>query len=69
MSYDDLIVTLERARDDQGLSIEALANRMDRHYTQIWRWLRGGAHPVGPNLVELAHALGYDLALVPREDA
>jgi transcriptional regulator with XRE-family HTH domain len=32
-------------------------------------WETGNAIPTLPTLVRVAHALGYDLALIPREDA
>ena len=37
--------------------------------SQLADWERGHSLPKLPNLIRLAHALGYDLALIPREDA
>ena len=37
--------------------------------TQVSSWERGRSNPSVGNLIRLANALGYDLALVPREDA
>jgi transcriptional regulator with XRE-family HTH domain len=67
--YDQLIATLRQAWISQGVSQAALAARIGCDRGEVARWLACRVQPAGRRLVQLADALGYDLALVPREDA
>lgn len=67
--YDHAITTLGQALDNRGLSQRELARHTRLHQPQISMWLLGKSQPLAGNLFALADALGYDLALIPREDA
>ena len=66
--YAELIVTLAKARESQGLSQTDLAKRLDVTFGAVAHWERGRRAIPGRQLFALAAALGYDLALIPRED-
>jgi transcriptional regulator with XRE-family HTH domain len=68
--YGDTIAKLRQSWISQGLSQRQIAERIgstDR--VAVQRWLAGGVEPFASNLFALADALGYDLALIPREGA
>lgn len=68
-SYEQLVATLAASRERQGLTFAEVARRMGRCYLQqVFNWLNGGAECRARRLFALADALGYDLALIPRED-
>ncbi|GAB1642554.1 helix-turn-helix domain-containing protein [Krasilnikovia sp. MM14-A1259] len=46
-----------------------LAARAGFDQSLVSKWERGHSVPTVDSLIRTAHALGYDLALVPREDA
>lgn len=66
--YDQLTATLARSRESQGISQGVLAERLDVTQAAISRWLSGSRLGAANLPFDLAHALGYDLALIPRED-
>jgi len=57
------------AREIAGLSPIQLAALSGYAPSQIWAWELGRHLPGSKVLVRLFDALGYDLALIPREDA
>jgi transcriptional regulator with XRE-family HTH domain len=68
-TYEELVATLAATRERKGLTFAEVARRMGRCYLQqVFNWLNGGAECRARRLFALAHALGYDLALIPRED-
>lgn len=67
--YDDTLATLAQIRDDRGITYAAIAADLGVDRSDIAKWLHGERRPLAHRLVELAQALGYDLALIPREDA
>jgi transcriptional regulator with XRE-family HTH domain len=60
---------LAHAREDQGLTFAEIGERAGCYLQQAHNWINGGAECRARRLFALAHALGYDLALIPREDA
>jgi len=69
-SGEDAIAKLARSRESQGITFAEVARRMGRTYLQqVFNWLNGGMECRARRLFALADALGYDLALIPREDA
>jgi transcriptional regulator with XRE-family HTH domain len=64
--YDHAISLLAQARRDQKLSLVAVGERMGHSFQQVGQWLRGTHQAQARNLLALADALGYDVALVPR---
>jgi len=56
------------ARELAGLSQRQLANRTGYAQSQIGQWELGDHLPGSKALVRVFGVLGYDLALVPRED-
>ncbi len=65
--YDDLIATLGRSRETQRISQHEIARRTSISQGCVSEWFSGKATPTARHLCELADALGYDLALVPRD--
>jgi transcriptional regulator with XRE-family HTH domain len=68
--YDQLIAALAASREAQHMTMRKLAEQA--HYAghaSVSYVLRGEFDASGRRLFDLAFALGYDLALVPREDA
>jgi transcriptional regulator with XRE-family HTH domain len=68
-NYDQVINTLAAARQSQGVSLRQLAERTDCARATLAENLRGRHRMDALTLLQAAHALGYDLALVPREEA
>lgn len=66
--YDDLIATLAQSRDSQGIAVAELARQLGASVSQVRRWLAGEWPMVGSLGLRMADALGYDLALIPREE-
>lgn len=66
--HTQLITQLRDARTAQGLTQLELAIRANTHQSTIGS-AESGSRPVGLiTLIRLAEALGYRVALVPRED-
>lgn len=65
---DDFIKAVEISRWRQGVTLAELAARVgpgtDR--TQVGKWLNGTHEPQARRIWQLAHGLGYGLALIPR---
>ena len=70
--YDDLITRLGNNRRSRGWSLNDVAERTGRARTagRGWLWMveRGRTVPTAVHLFELADALGFDLALIPRDE-
>jgi transcriptional regulator with XRE-family HTH domain len=64
-----LASVLYRRRLERGQTLANLAARIGCTVQRVSLWLRGNQVPQADGLVKLADALGYDLALIPREDA
>lgn len=67
--YDDAIARLGRSLEEQGITQTALGQRLGRHKQQISQWILGDVEMLSSSLFALADALGYDLALIPRQPA
>lgn len=70
--YDDLLTRLVNNRKTRGLSLADVAERTGRARGAgpgwLWSVEHGKTVPGARALFELADALGFDLALIPRED-
>jgi transcriptional regulator with XRE-family HTH domain len=64
----DLTARLTPARHALGLTQHAMARRMGIHQTKLNSWELGQVQPDFVSAVQIAEALGCDLALVPREE-
>jgi transcriptional regulator with XRE-family HTH domain len=68
--YTQLMAHLDHAREDQGLTRQQLADETPGvSRSQVTEWLNGKHEAGGSKAFALANALGYDLALIPREGA
>lgn len=67
--YGHTIDTLRNSRESQGVSVRKAAADAGTSGASLSEWERGLHVAQAPALFDLAHALGYDLALIPREDA
>lgn len=66
--HAEVIAALGAARDARRLSLATVGRRSGHTLQRISLWLRGDQVPRADGLFDLAHALGYDLALIPRKD-
>ena len=66
--YDQAIATLRRSWISQGLTQQEIADRIGGARHRISTTLSGESEAPSRRLFALADALGYDLALIPRED-
>lgn len=67
--YEHMIAALAASRESQRITYAEVARRMGRTFLQqVFNWLSGGAECRARRLFALADALGYDLALIPREN-
>lgn len=64
--YDHAIAVLWRSREAQGITQQALGERVGVGQPAISDALRGVTEVGGSRLFDIARALGYDLALIPR---
>jgi transcriptional regulator with XRE-family HTH domain len=64
-----VLAELRRAWLASGLTQQEIAGRTGIVRPNITRALNGKHMPTLKTLACVAHALGYDLALIPREDA
>jgi transcriptional regulator with XRE-family HTH domain len=64
--YDDLIATLRSSWLSQGVSQREIAERIGCSRPTV-RALLAGNRTAAIRLLDLADALGYDLALIPRD--
>jgi transcriptional regulator with XRE-family HTH domain len=64
----DLTRLIRPARQARGVSQLAYASRHGFNRQQIHNWEKAIAEPELRSAIRLAGALGYDLALVPREE-
>lgn len=67
--YDDAIATLAASRESQGLSLADVVHHAKGSRGSLSEALRGKHELGGARLFALADALGYDLALIPREES
>ncbi|GAA2696443.1 helix-turn-helix domain-containing protein [Actinoplanes palleronii] len=67
--YDHAIAALNANRESRQISISKLAATVKAGRTEVSLWLLGKRKPAAQRLFDLAGALGYDLALIPKEDA
>jgi transcriptional regulator with XRE-family HTH domain len=63
------MAALDIIRVDRGMTLHDVGSAVTATRQQVAGWLRCQTVPASERLFELAHALGYDLALVPREEA
>jgi transcriptional regulator with XRE-family HTH domain len=66
---DQLRIAIGDLRAIYGTTQRALAADSGFRQAQISNWLSGRTVPDPASVIRLANALGYDLALIPREDA
>lgn len=66
--YDQAIATLAAARESQGVSLRQLAEHTDCARATLSENLRGRHRMDALTLLQVADALGLDVALIPRED-
>lgn len=65
---DDFVASLRQAWLTRGPSQAEIARRAHTSRPTVASWLNGTDGTVVARAFDLAHALGYDLALIPRED-
>ena len=59
------IEQIERNRNARGMTIQAIADKLDRPHDTVWAWLRGLRTPNPTDLARLAHAVGLKTLKVP----
>jgi transcriptional regulator with XRE-family HTH domain len=68
-STEQIIGTLGQVRRVRNLSQRALAELVGTAQSAVSEWESGQTGITLDSLFRLARVLGYDLALIPREDA
>ena len=66
-SYGEFVTTVQQLRAAQGITVTGLADAVDLNRHSLGRVLLGHAVIAAPRLWQLAHALGHDIALIPRQ--
>lgn len=64
--YQQFMATMDLIRHHRELSYRALAEKVGTGNTHVGSWMRGEVVASGTALWNLADALGYDIALIPR---
>ena len=64
----DLARIIRDRRRALGQTQLSLATRIGAASQRVTEWESGQRRPTAATLLKLADALGYDLALIPRED-
>jgi transcriptional regulator with XRE-family HTH domain len=67
--YEHTMRTLDSIRADQDVTYVALAEKIGVGARELSEWLRCKRMTNARRVNQIAAGLGYDLALVPREDA
>ena len=68
-STDPIVARLKAVRLGRGLTLQQIGEQLGRSSPQtVWQWEAGVHQPRLGNVREWANALGYDLALVPRQE-
>lgn len=65
--YEHMMATLAAARESQQVTFAEVARRAGCYLQQVFNWFSGGAECRARRLFALAAALGYDVALIPRD--
>jgi transcriptional regulator with XRE-family HTH domain len=65
--YDEAITTLAALREEKGVTVMQIAAHTGASRRQIYHWLKGSCEPGARRLIAYANALGYDIALIPRQ--
>lgn len=60
---------LRHRRQERGHTLLGAAVRIGTRRVRVSEWEMGHRTPNAATLIRYANALGYDLALIPREDA
>lgn len=63
------MTTLDFIRVERRMTFRQLGAVVTATRQQVAEWLRGDHLPASERLFQMANALGYDLALIPKEDA
>jgi transcriptional regulator with XRE-family HTH domain len=66
-NYQDFLTTLDRIRYRRGMSLRQLGELVGTSSGHTGRWMRGEVTALAPIAWALADALGYDIALIPRQ--
>lgn len=67
--YEEFRSALYQTWNDSGRTLADMADEIGCAFQHVSVSLRGVNEMRGRRMFDLAHALGYDLALIPREDA
>lgn len=65
----DIVVAFNDLAAIYGMRQKQLAAASGYFPSQLSEWMRGKKSMDVTSMIRLANALGYDLALIPREDA
>ena len=66
-TYEEFMGLLAANRESRGLTYAELSDRMGTCYLQqVWSYLNGAVECKARRIFELAEALEFDIALIPR---
>lgn len=66
-SHGEFLIAVMRIRKSQRLSIKTLAAQLGVWAQHLAKQLNGTVTPLAPSIWAIADALGYDIALIPRQ--
>lgn len=67
--YEHALRTMNGIRRNRDITHAQIAEALGASRQEVAKWLRGVRRASAHRMPQIAKALGYDLALVPREDA
>lgn len=65
-SYGEYLVAVKQIRSNRRISIKTLAAGLGVWAQHLAKQLNGTVTPLAPGIWAIAHALDYDVALIPR---
>lgn len=65
--YEQALTVLRHARTSGNITIDLIGYRIFVDRPNVSRWLSGKMQPAARRFFELADALGFDVALIPKE--
>lgn len=66
-SWPDFLQVVDHLRHQDGLTVRELSARVGGNRQHLGRQLLGQIIPLTPFAWQIARALGYDIALIPRK--
>jgi transcriptional regulator with XRE-family HTH domain len=66
-TWEEFLHTVDHVRHERRLTIRELSTQLGGTHQHLGKQLLGQVVPLAPFAWQLADALGYDIALIPRQ--